>query len=76
MSLRPLFNDFLFFITTRMYFHCLTYFPIIKDLAIILNDDLHGPAMCMCSLAFQDDTCNTTPRALYKCQEVFGKLCC
>ena len=38
---RPLFNDFLFFITARTYFHCLTYFPIIKDLAIILNDDLH-----------------------------------
>ena len=29
-------------ITTRMYFHCHTYFPIITDLVIItLNDDLH-----------------------------------
>ena len=25
--------------------------------------------MCMCSLIFQDGTCNTIPRALYKCQE-------
>ena len=32
--------------------------------------------MCMCSLVFQDGTCSTIPRALYKCQEVFGKLCC
>ena len=46
--------------------------PFIKDLAIILNDDV----MCMCSLVFQDGTYNTIPHALYKCQEVFGKLCC
>ena len=30
--------------------------------------------MCMCSLVFQDGTCNIIPHALYKCQEVFGKL--
>ena len=55
--------DFLFFITARMYFHCHTYFPMMIS-------------MCMCSLVFQDGTCNTIPRALYKYQEVFGKLCC
>ena len=38
---RPLFNDFLFFITARTYFHCLTYFPIITDLAIITLNDEH-----------------------------------
>ena len=37
--IKPLFIDFLFFITARMYFCCLTYFPIITDLT--LNDDIY-----------------------------------
>ena len=74
-TIRPLFIDFLFFITARMYFCCLTYFPIITDLTIITLNDIY---MCMYSLVFQDGTCNTIPRALYK-RQVFGKLenlCC
>ena len=42
IQVRPLFIDFLFFITTCMYFHCRTNLLIITNLAIItLNDDLH-----------------------------------
>ena len=35
---------------------------------------MHDDPICMCSLVLQDGTCNTIPRALYKCQEVFGVL--
>ena len=34
--IRPIFVDFLFFISARMYFHCRTYFPIITDLTWIM----------------------------------------
>ena len=36
--IRPLFVDFMFFISALMYFYCRTYFSVTKDLAIISSD--------------------------------------